>query len=412
MSSVVDRFMRYARVSTQSDPDNADRTPSNPDEFDLARLLRDDLVGMGVSDASTDEHAYVIAHLPASEGAEGKPCVGLIAHIDTSPDAPARGVEPRIVRFEGEPLELGRPGGVPVAIDATNTPELDRVEKGADIICTDGSTLLGADDKTGVAEIMELVSRIRSDPSIPHPPLAICFAPDEEIGHGCELLDLDRFGAQVAYTIDGGAIGEVEYETFNAASAEVHFQGRTIHPGSAKGIMVNALHLFEEFDAMLPAWERPEHTENREGFFHLSDVCGTCESATARYIIRDHDRDSFESRKALMLRAADFINERLGENRVSCTVTDQYYNMASCMTDHMELVENACKAFEDCGVEARVQPVRGGTDGAQLSFRGLPCPNLSAGGLNFHSVREFVPVKSLETMVDVLERLVGIFAQD
>jgi tripeptide aminopeptidase len=411
VSPVVERFVRYARMDTQSDPDNAASTPSNDDELALARMLAQELRQMGVADAHADEHAYVTGHLAASAGAQDAPCLGLICHIDVSPDACARGVSPRFARLEAGRIELGvQDDGTSVVVDAGNTPDLAEVPEGAEVVCTDGSTLLGADDKAGVAEVMELVARLCSDPSIPHPALAICFAPDEEIGHGCSLLDLGTFGADEAYTVDGGPIGEVNYETFNAASVTVRFRGRSIHPGSAKGVMVNALHLAKEFDAALPAWERPEHTQGREGFYHLHGLSGTCESATARYIIRDHDDASFERRKQLMQSVAELMNERLGQPRVSCEVVDEYRNMARGVDGHMSLVDDACAAFQACGVQPRVIPVRGGTDGAQLTTRGLPCPNLSAGGFNFHSVREFVPVRSLETMVDVLERLVGLRA--
>lgn len=408
-NQVVERFIRYAEVGTPSDPNNESQVPSNPEELDLARMLCDELRGLGYADATVDDHAYVTAHIPASAGAEGLPCLGLIAHIDASPDAPAHDVRPRVVRYEGGELTLGVVDGQPVAINEQNTPGLSQLA-GRDIICSDGSTLIAADDKAGVAEIMELAARLAADPSIPHPRLALCFCPDEEIGHGCSLLDLDAFGAAYAYTVDGGPIGEVEFETFNAASADVRFRGHEIHPGSAKDIMVNALHLFQEFDAMLPAWERPEHTEGYDGFFHLHGVSGTCTSATARYIIRDHDRDSFERRKDLLRSAASFMNGRLGEERVTVELRDEYYNMATVIRDHMELVENAKQAFSDCGFEPVVTPVRGGTDGSQLSLRGLPCPNLATGGYNYHSVREFVPVFALEGMVDVLQRLVGIYA--
>ena len=409
MSSVLERFMRYARVGSPSDPVNELETPSNPEELDIADLLADELLALGVADAESDEHAYVIGHLPASPGAEDLPCLGLIAHIDTSPDAPAHGVEPRIVRYEGGDLVLGEVDGATVAITEQNTPGLSRLA-GRDLVCTDGSTLLGADDKAGVAEIVELVARLVADPSIAHPRIAVCFAPDEEIGHGCALLDLEKFAADVAYTVDGGEIGGVEYETFNAACAEVHFYGHEIHPGAAKDIMVNALHIFEEFDAMLPAWQRPEHTDGYEGFFHLHGVSGTCTKATARYIVRDHDGERFAAKKQLMLDAAALLNKRYGANRVEVDLRDQYQNMATAMAGHMDLVERARAAFAACGYASRVEPVRGGTDGAQLSFRGLPCPNLSTGGFNFHSVREFVPVYALEGMVDVLQELVSSFA--
>lgn len=410
MSDVVDRLIRYAKVGTPSNPANEAEVPSNPEELDLARMLADELRALGVEDASCDEHAYVIGHVSASAGAEGLPCLGLLAHIDASPDAPAHNVQPRIVRYEGGELTLGVVDGEPITLTEENTPGLSKLA-GKDLICTDGSTLLAADDKAGVAEIMALVARIAADPSIPHPRLAVCFAPDEEIGHGCSLLDLEAFGADFAYTIDGDAIGGVEYECFNAASVSVEIRGHEIHPGSAKDIMINSLHVFEEFDAMLPAWQRPEHTEGYEGFFHLCSVEGTCVHTSASYIIRDHDAASFEAKKQLVQDAADLLNKRWDEPRITVKVVDQYRNMAEVVAPHMHLIDNANAAFEECGYVPRTNPIRGGTDGAQLSFRGLPCPNLSTGGYNFHSVREFIPVDALEGMVDVLQALAGRYAK-
>lgn len=409
VNGVLERFIRYCKVGTPSDPKNEAETPSNAAEFELADMLADELKALGVEDAVSDDHAYVVGHIPASAGSEDKPCLGLIAHIDASYDAPAMGVEPRVVHYEGGELLLGIVNGQDITLNESNTPGLSKLA-GKDIVCTDGSTLLAADDKAGVAEIMELVSRIMADLSIAHPRLAICFAPDEEIGHGCSLLDLKAYGADIAYTVDGEEIGGVEYETFNAASAEVHFRGHEIHPGSAKNIMVNALHLFEEFDAMLPASERPEHTDGYEGFYHLCNADGNCAKANALYIIRDHDRAKFEARKAHMERVAQLMNARLGQDRVELKIRDQYYNMAEVIAEHMELVDYAKASFEACGYTPKVTPVRGGTDGSQLSLRGLPCPNLSTGGFNFHSVREFIPVYALEDMVDVLQNLVGRFA--
>ncbi|MBS5451591.1 MAG: peptidase T [Coriobacteriia bacterium] len=409
MSDVVDRLIRYAKVGTPSNPANEAQVPSNPEELDLARLLADELRALGIEDASCDEHAYVIGHVPASAGAEDLPCLGLLAHIDASPDAPAHGVEPRIVHYEGGELTLGVVDGEPITLNAENTPDLPKLV-GKDLICTDGSTLLAADDKAGVAEIMALVARIVADPSIPHPRLAVCFAPDEEIGHGCSLLDLDKFGADYAYTIDGADIGGVEYECFNAASVDVEIRGHEIHPGSAKDIMINSLHIFEEFDAMLPAWERPEHTDGYEGFFHLASVQGTCVHTSATYIIRDHDAKRFEAKKQLVVDAGNLLNKRWDEPRVTVTVRDQYRNMAEVVAPHMHLIDNANEAFRSCGYEPYTLPIRGGTDGSQLSFRGLPCPNLSTGGYNFHSVREFIPVFALEGMVDVLQALAGRYA--
>ena len=410
-SGVIARLIRYIQVPTPSNPENEAEVPSNPEEHALAELLAQELRDLGFADAAADEHAYVIAHLPASAGCEELPCLGLISHIDASPDAPAHNIHPRIVAYEGGDVLLGTGvDGEPVTLDAENTPELPGLA-GNHLLVSDGTTLLAADDKAGVAEIMELAARIAADPALPHPPLAVCFAPDEEIGHGCALLDLEKFGADYAYTVDGDLIGGVEYECFNAASVTVRVRGHEIHPGSAKNIMVNSLHLFEEFDAMLPAWERPEHTEGYEGFFHLCDIQGTCVETTAHYIVRDHSAVEFDRKKQLVKSIAALMNERYGENRVEVEVRDQYRNMAEAVEPHRHLVDNAYKAFENVGVKPHTNPIRGGTDGSQLSFRGLPCPNLSTGGANFHSIREFAVVEQVETMVDFLQELCRLYAE-
>ena len=411
MSDVIERLDRYARVATPSDPANEACVPSNPEEHDLARLLAEELRALGIADAEADEHAYVIGHVPASAGCENLPCLGLLAHIDASPDAPAHNVDPRLVTYEGGELVLGEVGGKVISLTEENTPGLGKLV-GKQLMVTDGSTLLAADDKAGVAEIMALVALLQADPAIPHPPIAVCFAPDEEIGHGCALLDLDKFGAAYAYTLDGAEIGGVEYECFNAASVTVTVRGHEIHPGSAKDIMINSLHVFEEFDAMLPAWERPEHTDGYDGFFHLCDVQGTCVETTAHYIIRDHDAAKFEQKKQLVKDAADLLNKRWDKPRVTVEVHDQYRNMAEVVEPHKHLIDNAYAAFRTIGVEPFTLPIRGGTDGSQLSFRGLPCPNLSTGGQNYHSVREFVVVDEVEGMVDFLVELCKLYAQE
>ncbi len=411
MSDVIERLDRYARVATPSDPANEACVPSNPEEHDLARLLAEELRALGIADAEADEHAYVIGHVPASAGCENLPCLGLLAHIDASPDAPAHNVDPRLVTYEGGELVLGEVGGKVISLTEENTPGLGKLV-GKQLMVTDGSTLLAADDKAGVAEIMALVALLQADPAIPHPPIAVCFAPDEEIGHGCALLDLDKFGAAYAYTLDGAEIGGVEYECFNAASVTVTVRGHEIHPGSAKDIMINSLHVFEEFDAMLPAWERPEHTDGYDGFFHLCDVQGTCVETTAHYIIRDHDAAKFEQKKQLVKDAADLLNKRWDKPRVTVEVRDQYRNMAEVVEPHKHLIDNAYAAFRTIGVEPFTLPIRGGTDGSQLSFRGLPCPNLSTGGQNYHSVREFVVVDEVEGMVDFLVELCKLYAQE
>ena len=408
-SDVLERFLRYVQVDTQSSDEHADETPSSEIQFDLARMLADELRSLGAQDVAVSDHAYVTAHVPASAGAEDKPALGLIAHLDTTEVVSGFGVKPHIVHYEGGKLVSGEVNGAPVSIAPDKLPALDGLV-GEDLVCSDGSTLLGADDKAGVAEIMALVARLLEHPELPHPRLGICFCPDEEIGHGASLLDIEAFGCTYAYTVDGGAIGELEWECFNACEITATFRGYSIHPGDAKGRMVNASNLFCDFHAMLPAAMRPEHTEGYEGFIHLLGVSSTCEHACARYIVRDHDRALFEAKIALMERAATFLNESLGEERVSLDIHQEYRNMAEMVASYPQLIESAKEAFEAAGVEAHVLPIRGGTDGAQLSFRGLPCPNLSTGGYAFHGVNEFIPVSSLEKMVDVLQELVARFA--
>lgn len=408
-TDVLERFFRYVQVNTESSDEHADRVPSTPCQFDLANLLADELRELGARDVSVSDHAYVTAHIPASSGAEDAPRLGLIAHLDTTEAAPGAGVRPHIVSYAGGDLVCGEVDGRPVSISPEKEPALDELV-GEDLVCTDGTTLLGADDKAGVAEIMSLVALLAADPSIPHPPLGICFCPDEEIGHGAALLDLASFGCAYAYTVDGGPVGELEWECFNAAEATVSFEGFSIHPGDAKDRMVNAANLLVDYQGLLPAAQRPEHTAGYEGFMHLMSVSGTVTHATARYIVRDHDAAKFERKLELMRAAADFLNTRLGEERVHVEFKREYRNMAEVVGDHPELIERAEQAFSAAGVVPKVIPIRGGTDGAQLSFRGLPCPNLSTGAYCCHGVNEFIPVSSLEKMVDVLVELVGSFA--
>lgn len=408
-TDVLERFFRYVQVNTESSDDHADRVPSTPCQFDLANLLADELRELGARDVSVSDNAYVTAHIPASSGAEDAPRLGLIAHLDTTEAAPGAGVRPHIVSYAGGDLVCGEVDGRPVSISPEKEPALDALV-GEDLVCTDGTTLLGADDKAGVAEIMSLVALLAADPSIPHPALGICFCPDEEIGHGAALLDLASFGCAYAYTVDGGPVGELEWECFNAAEATVSFEGFSIHPGDAKDRMVNAVNLLVDYQGLLPAAQRPEHTAGYEGFMHLMSVSGTVTHATARYIVRDHDAAKFERKLELMRAAADFLNTRLGEERVHVEFKREYRNMAEVVGDHPELIERAEQAFSAAGVVPKVIPIRGGTDGAQLSFRGLPCPNLSTGAYCCHGVNEFIPVSSLEKMVEVLVELVGRFA--
>ena len=376
---VLERFLRYVQINTQSEDANCDQVPSSTVQFDLANVLAEELRELGATDAHVTENAYVCAHIPASAGSENKPALGLIAHLDTTEVAPGAGVAPHIVHYEGGDLVCGIVDGKPVSMSTAKLPALNNL-LGEDLVCTDGTTLLGADDKAGVAEIMALVARIAQDPSLPHPTLGICFCPDEEIGHGAELLDIEDFGCKYAYTVDGGPVGELEWECFNAAEATVSFEGQSIHPGDAKGRMVNAGNLFCDFNALLPYVQRPEYTEGYEGFYHLEGVSATVDHATARYIVRDHDAAKFQQKLDLMDAAAAL------------------------------LIEVAKESFLACDVEPQVLPIRGGTDGAQLSFRGLPCPNLSTGGYCYHGVNEFVPVSSLVKMTDVLQELVARFA--
>lgn len=408
-SDVLERFLRYVQVDSQSDPHNEDETPSTACQRNLARLLASELAELGCEDVALTERAYVTASLPASADAEGLPALGLIAHMDTAPDAPASGVRPHIVRYEGGKLVHGERDGKRVVTTPEELPALLR-HVGEDLVCTDGTTLLGADDKAGVAEIVALLARLAATPELPHPCIKVAFVPDEEIGHGAALLDLDAFGATWAYTVDGEELGEFNWECFSASQATVTAHGVEVHPGSAKGVMVNAITLLREFDELLPAAERPEHTEGYEGFFHPIEISGGSGEATLTYIVRDFDAERFAAREQLLRDCAAFLNQRYGDGTVTVEVREQYRNMVERLRGMDFLRDNALDAMAACGMEPRVVPVRGGTDGAQLTLRGLPCPNLPTGGYNFHGVREFIPVRSMELMVDALEQLVGRFA--
>ena len=403
MESAKSRFLRYVTYYTTSD-EFTGTSPSTERQKDLGRALMQELEALKLEDVHMDDCGNVLATLPASEGVDA-PVIALIAHMDTAPDASGENVKPRLVRYEGGELKLNDT----VSLTEALCPGLES-HVGEELIVTDGTTLLGADDKAGVAEIMALVARIAQDPSLPHPALGICFCPDEEIGHGAELLDIEDFGCKYAYTVDGGPIGELEWECFNAAEATVSFEGQSIHPGDAKGRMVNAGNLFCDFNALLPYVQRPEYTEGYEGFYHLEGVSATVDHATARYIVRDHDAAKFQQKLALIDSAAALLNQRLGEERVTVEIKQQYRNMAEIVRDYPELIDVAKEAYLACGIEPQVLPIRGGTDGAQLSFRGLPCPNLSTGGYCYHGVNEFVPVSSLVKMTDVLQELVARFA--
>ena len=378
MSDVLERFLRYVQVDTQSADEHSDQVPSTAIQFDLANMLAEELRELGANDVVVTDHAYVTAWIPASKGAESRPRLGLIAHLDTTEQAPGFGVKPHVLTYEGGDLVCGAVDGAPVSIAPELLPSLNDLV-GEDLVCTDGTTLLGADDKAGVAEIMATAALLLQNPELPHPEIGICFCPDEEIGHGAELLDIDAFGCTYAYTVDGSPLGELEWECFNAAEAVVGFQGFSIHPGDSKNRMVNAGELFHRFHSLLPAAQRPEYTEGYEGFYYLEGVSATVEHATARYIIRDHDARKFQAKIDHLLSAAAFVNEEQSRERVTVEIKQQYRNMAEVVADYPELIDEAKSAFADAGVEANVMPIRGGTDGAQLSFRGLPCPNLSTG---------------------------------
>lgn len=413
MSDVLERFVRYCEVPSQSNPQTADHVPSTQSQFKIAEVVAEDLRALGAEDVSVDEHAYVTCHWPASAGAEELPTLGFCCHLDTAWQSWGDPVHPRVARYEGGELCLGTGrDGRPVTLNPDVNPELERMV-GGELVVTDGTSLLGGDDKAGVAECVALLARLRENPELPHPRLALAFVPDEEIGHGAALLDLEAFGADFGYTIDGGPLGEFCYETFNAAEAELTAHGVSVHTGTAKGKMVNASEAIMRFHQLLPAAERPEFTEGYDGFFYLERMEGSCEEASAAYIIRDHDQAQVERRKDLMRAAAALVNAQMGEGTLELAIHDQYHNLADvvCRPENAHLIDNARAAYAACGVEMTCVPMRGGTDGSQLSFRGFPCANLSAGYYNAHGVREFVPVAELERMVDVLQDLVGRYAR-
>lgn len=403
---VTERFLNYVRIDTQSMPETG-TVPSTEKQRNLAALLADEMQAMGLSGVRTDEHGYVYAELPATPGKETVPVLGLIAHMDTSPAVSGKDVRPKIIEnYNGGDILLNAEKNI--VLSATEYPELLQY-KGQDIIVTDGTTLLGADDKAGIAEIMTLCERLIKD-AIPHGTLKIAFTPDEEVGGGIDYFDVEGFGADFAYTVDGGALGEIEYENFNAASLKLIIHGRSTHTGDAKNKMKNALMLGIDFINMLPAWERPEHTEGYEGFYHLDTMKGDVEQAELNLIIRDHDRARFEDRKARVIKIIDYLNEENTRINVCGAIQyyldDTYYNMKEKIEPHMHLIANAEKAMEQADIVPKVIPIRGGTDGAKLSYRGIPCPNLCTGGHNYHGRYEFIPVQSMEKIVEMLIYLV------
>lgn len=397
--NVTDIFLKYVKTDSQSD-ESSDRTPSSECQFDMARLVVEDLKKAGAENVECDSKCYVYASIPATKDMENVKAVGFIAHMDTAPSFSGHNVEPTIIEnYDGGDIVLKN--GLKMSPD-TFSHLRDYV--GNKLIVTDGNTLLGADDKAGIAEIICAVERIINS-GMSHPKICIGFTPDEEIGRGADSFDVEKFGADYAYTIDGGKIGELEYENFNAAAANVVINGNCIHPGEAKNKMINSTLLAMEYNSFLPAWETPAHTEMYEGFYHLCKIEGTEEITHMQYIIRDHDKDKFYARKRNMEQIAKYMNDKYGQDTVIVRINDSYYNMKEMILPHMEIVEKAKAAFEKNDVAPIVQPIRGGTDGARLSYMGLPCPNLSAGGHNFHGKYEYIPVESMEKMVDVLVSL-------
>ena len=398
MESVKDKFLRYIAVDTQSA--EAETVPSTEKQFNLARMLCEELKAMGASDVRLDEeHAYVYGFIP-SNVEENIPVLGFVAHMDTSPALSGKDVKARcIANYDGKDICLNEEKQIFMRVE--EFPELPGYA-GKELIVTDGTTLLGADDKAGIAEIMTMAELLLNHPEVPHGKIAIAFTPDEEVGHGVDFFDIPGFGAAAAYTVDGGALGGIEYETFNAASARVRINGRSIHPGSAKNKMRNALRIALELDSLLPEADRPEHTEGYEGFYHLNAMNGSVESAVMDYIIRDHDRQKFEARKAFFASCCDFLNKKYGEDTAVPEINDTYYNLKDALTDHMDLIDRACEAMRSIGVEPVITPVRGGTDGCHLSYAGLPCPNLFTGGHNYHGKYEYIVRESMEKSVELL----------
>ena len=401
-----ERFLKYVTIYTTSDEESTSH-PSTARQFDLAHLLVEQLKELGVADAAVDEKCYVYGTLPATPGYEEKPALGFVSHMDTAPAAPGENVKPQVFEnYDGSDVLFAGTGEY---MTVEKFPELANW-KGQTLITADGTTLLGADDKAGIAEIMTAVERIRKE-NIPHGKLCIGFTPDEEVGQGADFFDVDRFGAQFAYTVDGGDVGELEYQNFNAADAVVTVHGFSVHPGSAKDLMKNAQTIAMEFAAALPAEEVPEHTEGFEGFFHLYQMSGDVTTAKLHYIIRDHDGEKFAARKALMEEIAARLNTEHGAGTVVLELKDSYYNMEEKVKPHFHLIENAEKAIRQAGLEARIVPIRGGTDGARLSFMGLPCPNLGTGGFNFHGPCEYITAEKMDQSVQVILNIISIYAE-
>ncbi len=405
--NIVERFIKYVKIDTQSD-ENSSQTPSTQKQFNLAKEVEREMLEMGLTDVSLDNNCYLMGTLPSNTD-KTVPTIGFIAHFDTSPDMSGENVNPRIVKnYDGKEIVLNE--AQQIISSPADFPELLKFI-GDDLIVTDGTTLLGADDKAGIAEIMTAMEYLIDHPEIKHGKIRVGFTPDEEIGRGADKFDVDKFGAEWAYTMDGSEIGELEYENFNAASAKISIQGRNVHPGYAKNKMINALHVANELVQMLPVNGRPEYTEKYEGFFHLIAINGTVDEAAVSYIIRDHDRQIFENRKKEMEQAVAFLNARYN-NRLKLEMRDQYYNMREKVEPVKYVVDYAFRAMEEANITPIVKPIRGGTDGARLSFMGLPCPNIFAGGMNFHGRHEFIPIRAMEKATEVIVKIAGLVAKE
>lgn len=404
--ALLERFLKYVSIHTTSD-ENTGLVPSTPQQMEFAKILAEELKAMGMQDVSLDKKGYLMATLPSNIDKD-VPTVGFISHLDTSPDMSGKNVKPRIVEnYDGNDIVLNEKENI--VLSPKQFPELT-MYRGQSLVVTNGLTLLGADDKAGIAEIMTAMDYFTKNPDIKHGKVRIAFNPDEEIGLGAHHFDVEKFGCQFAYTMDGGEIGELEYENFNAAVAKVTFYGTNVHPGYAKNKMVNSMKIATKFMATVPANESPEYTDGYEGFYHLTGIGGDVEKTTVSYIIRDHDRKKFEERKAHLQMLVDKINSEFGDNTATLEVKDQYYNMKEKVEPVKYIVDIASEAIRQAGVEPKVKPIRGGTDGAQLSFKGLPCPNIFAGGHNFHGKYEFVPIQSMEKATEVVKNIIKIVA--
>ncbi len=408
MKTVAERFLNYVKIDTQS-VDDMEQVPSSEKQKNLGRLLVEELKTMGASDVRFDEeHGYVYATIEATTTKE-IPTLGFVAHMDTAPALSGENVNPQIInKYDGKDIVLNKELEVIMRVD-----EYESLKHyiGDDLIVTDGTTLLGADDKAGVAEIMAMAEYLLNHKEIPHGTIKIAFTPDEEVGRGVDFFDVEGFGADIAYTVDGGEVGEIEYENFNAAGAKLEIQGKSIHPGYAKNKMVHALYIAMEFQSMLPVFENPMYTEGYEGFYMLDTLEGSVDSARANYIIRDHDNEKFEAKKERFVKTANFLNEKYGEGTVKVTMKDSYYNMKEKVEPHFHLIENAKKALEELEITPIIVPIRGGTDGSRLSYMGLPCPNLGTGGHNFHGRYEYISIQSMEKAVAVLLKIIEQYSK-